>query len=179
MGTLPYMSPELCDPLQTPSGMESDLWSFGITLVCLSTGSLPYLPVHVAHLAELHMNQPLTLPLQLNRDMVQVIRGLLNVNAIERMTLSTMREHAWTTRKQTIPLPSINDNLTNPVLPRNPNKIGATNEHQRSKSQPGVLLHSEEPHHTRSRSSQDAEETRKELLVRRKKLLARHLETKQ
>ena len=109
-GTPAFLAPEVCSGAEF-KGPPVDLWAIGVTLYIMVYGRLPFMAPGVMKLyATIQSHEPEfpdTTPRgkAVPRDLVLVMRGLLDKNAETRATIETLRGNAWLTSNGTEPLP--------------------------------------------------------------------------
>ncbi|KAH0478422.1 MAG: uncharacterized protein KVP18_002556 [Porospora cf. gigantea A] len=99
-GTIPYTSPEtLSGRPYEPLG--ADLWSLGVVLFVMCQGYLPYDAQESIQKALWAFSKPLDVPkrnalgVELSPVLVTLLRGLLTVDPIRRITMSELSNHQW------------------------------------------------------------------------------------
>ena len=82
-GTLPYLAPEILR--SNPHSEQSDLWSFGVLLYEMLTGSLPFTGKSPFELASAILESPVPpLPARISEPLARIVRRLLAKNPAER-----------------------------------------------------------------------------------------------
>ncbi|KZT33337.1 Pkinase-domain-containing protein [Sistotremastrum suecicum HHB10207 ss-3] len=93
-GTTAYASPEMIR-LQKYSGPETDVWSLGIILYTLLTGSLPFDDDDEAEMKRLILKGDYEDPDWLSEDARDLIRKILQPDPSKRLTVAQILGHAW------------------------------------------------------------------------------------
>lgn len=99
-GCKPYMAPERIDPKGDPGNYDvrSDVWSFGITMIEISTGEFPYQSwkTPFEQLRQVVMEDPPKLPEnQFTPDYEDFINKTLMKDVDERASYPDLREHPF------------------------------------------------------------------------------------
>ncbi|XP_040091486.1 serine/threonine-protein kinase MARK2-like [Oryx dammah] len=103
-GTPAFMAPELF--LGMPyTGPEVDVWSLGVVLYAMVTGSLPFGGQHFWELRQSVLRGQYHVPKYLSTDLTDVIDRMLTLKPTNRGTLDDVGQHAWVNMGQEEPLP--------------------------------------------------------------------------
>ncbi|GAA5963658.1 hypothetical protein JCM3765_003535 [Sporobolomyces pararoseus] len=97
-GSPHYASPEIVAGVNY-HGSSSDIWSCGIILYALLTGTLPFDHPDVRTLLQRVKVGTYNMPRWLPEDAQDLIRRMLEVNPEKRITMEDIRAHPWVTRK--------------------------------------------------------------------------------
>ena len=93
-GSPPYAAPELFEGRQY-DGPKADIWSLGVILYVLVSGSLPFDGQTLQDLRSRIVSCQYRIPFFLSRDCEHLIRGLLVVDPVKRLSLSFIARHRW------------------------------------------------------------------------------------
>ena len=93
-GSPPYAAPELFEGRHY-DGPKADIWSLGVILYVLVSGSLPFDGQTLQDLRSRIVSCQYRIPYFLSSDCEHLIRGLLVVNPSKRMSLDFIARHRW------------------------------------------------------------------------------------
>lgn len=100
-GTLSYVAPEVL--LQRPYDKKVDLWSLGVIIYLLLSGTLPFDDDDDREIARQTIHDPVDFSYQawskVPEDAKQLIKGLLNKDPEGRTTLQEVLQHTWICKK--------------------------------------------------------------------------------
>lgn len=100
-GTLPYVAPEVL--IEPYKAAPADIWSCGIILVTLLSGELPWdqPTTNCTEFIAWKSNnyQSRTPWSKLNTLAISLLRKILSINPLERITLKSIMQHRWCTQK--------------------------------------------------------------------------------
>ncbi|KAM4877982.1 uncharacterized protein RHO17_007323 isoform 1-T3 [Thomomys bottae] len=93
-GTLPFMAPEIikCQPYHGP---EVDIWSLGVILFYMVTGSVPFPSEDFIELERQFLQLRKVIPAYLSPELHALICDILNVNPLERPPVAYIKRHPW------------------------------------------------------------------------------------
>jgi serine/threonine protein kinase len=94
VGTPFYAAPEIIRHSEY-DGKASDVWSLGIVLYVMTTGSLPWRRLGYAELAEEILRCDLVFPPFVHAQCEDLIRGMIVLNPTERLTIKQIADHPW------------------------------------------------------------------------------------
>eukprot|EP01127_Copromyxa_protea_P023993 TRINITY_DN925_c0_g1_i1.p1 TRINITY_DN925_c0_g1~~TRINITY_DN925_c0_g1_i1.p1 ORF type:complete len:504 (-),score=73.28 TRINITY_DN925_c0_g1_i1:388-1824(-) len=94
-GSPNYAAPEVLSGDQY-SGPEVDIWSCGIILYALVTARLPFDDTYLPHLFNKIKSGKYHMPSYLSPECKDLIKRILLVNPVERLTVAEIRQHPWT-----------------------------------------------------------------------------------
>ncbi|KAI8903500.1 kinase-like domain-containing protein, partial [Gorgonomyces haynaldii] len=93
LGSPEYASPEMI--ARKPYGPEVDIWSMGVILFVMLTGTLPFHEKNMSKMFVAIMSAKYTLPDYLDQEAKDLIKNILQVKPEKRLTIQEMREHVW------------------------------------------------------------------------------------
>lgn len=81
-------------------GYHADIWSAGVLLYAMITGSVPFKAPNMTELHQLIKKGDFTFPVfengpQLSEDVKDLIKCMIRVNPIERFTIPQILVHSW------------------------------------------------------------------------------------
>ncbi|XP_014488720.1 PREDICTED: serine/threonine-protein kinase STE20 isoform X3 [Dinoponera quadriceps] len=117
-GTPAFAPPETTIPSAQYSGPPCDVWSMGVTLYSLVTGSLPWNgsgSIGSVYAAARSQNLKFPEKPAVSDDLRDLITRMLVKEPADRITLPQIKEHAWLTNRGAESLPSEADNCRVPV----------------------------------------------------------------
>lgn len=93
-GSANYAAPEVITGLSY-CGTEADIWSLGILLFALLSGTLPFDETNVPALLQKMKTAKFTMPYHISAEASDLIRKIIIANPVERITLPMILEHPW------------------------------------------------------------------------------------
>lgn len=95
-GTPAYLAPEIVLE-KGYSGFGADVWSLGVLLFCLLTGSMPFKAATLERLNELISKGEYEYPTEvvISSEVKELIAGMLCVEPAKRLTIESVLEHPW------------------------------------------------------------------------------------
>ncbi|XP_055829572.1 serine/threonine-protein kinase GRIK2-like isoform X2 [Solanum dulcamara] len=93
-GTPVFTAPECCLGL-TYHGKAADTWAVGVTLYCMVLGKYPFLGDTLQDTYDKIVNNPISLPDDMDPLLKNLLEGLLCKDPAQRMTLQSVSEHEW------------------------------------------------------------------------------------
>lgn len=93
-GSLHYASPEIVKGIQY-TGAEIDIWSCGVILYAMLTGTLPFEDENKAVIVEKITKGSYILPPQISIEARDLISKMLKVNPVERISIQEIKRHPW------------------------------------------------------------------------------------
>ncbi|CAF1548718.1 unnamed protein product, partial [Didymodactylos carnosus] len=93
-GSPNYAAPEVVSG-QLYAGPEVDIWSCGVILYALLTGTLPFDEDNVQLLFKAIRSGIFPIPETLNPSVVDLLQKMLTVDPVKRATMKHISEHAW------------------------------------------------------------------------------------
>ncbi|GAA5917168.1 hypothetical protein JCM5296_005588 [Sporobolomyces johnsonii] len=134
VGTLGYCAPEVVSGKKY-LGEEVDIWSLGVILYALLTGSLPFDDDDEGIMKEMILKCEYDLPTWLDEDAADLVRSILVLDPLRRASLKQILSHPFFTR----PSPAI---TRRPTLSRTHSHSSSLSSHHHFPSQ---QLHEEYP----------------------------------
>ena len=95
-GSPPYAAPELFEGREY-DGPRADIWSLGVCLYVLVSGSLPFDGATLHDLRSRIVSCQYRIPFYLSRDCEHLLRGLLVMEPSKRLSLAQISRHRWLT----------------------------------------------------------------------------------
>lgn len=112
-------SPHYCDPMvvsgEMYDGLKADIWSCGVILYAMVTGRLPFDDDNIQRLLQKVQMGQYHLPLDLPKELRDIIKRMLTVDPETRITLEQIKAHPWFNS-----IPPRNYTEDNFVVPRDP-----------------------------------------------------------
>jgi len=93
-GSPNYAAPEVVSG-ELYAGQEVDIWSCGVILYALLTGTLPFDDDNVQVLFKKIRSGVFPIPEYLNPSVVDLLQKMLTVDPVRRATIKEIREHEW------------------------------------------------------------------------------------
>jgi len=97
-GTPAYLAPEIIIN-KGYSDYYSDMWSQGIVLYTMLSGTVPYRGSSLQELLESVMSKEIVYPPFISQSAKDLIQKLLQVDPLKRISFPAMFKHAWFTGK--------------------------------------------------------------------------------
>jgi serine/threonine protein kinase len=95
-GSPNYVSPEVIDSESCGyDGRRADVWSMGVILFVMSTGSLPFDDTSMPELFTKIRNARYRQPRGISAQLVDLISRILVADPKQRITLDDIQRHAW------------------------------------------------------------------------------------
>lgn len=98
-GSPAFQPPEIARGCESFHGFKIDIWSSGVTLFNITTGSYPFEGDTVYKLFENISKGEFTIPSDLDQSLSSLIRGMLDVDPDSRFSLIEIRNHDWLRKK--------------------------------------------------------------------------------
>ena len=89
-----YASPEVVQGIHY-DGMKADIWSCGVILFALVTGKLPFDDENIRRLLSKVKSGVFSMPVYLPNDLQDLIKRMLTVDPLERISIEEIKEHPW------------------------------------------------------------------------------------
>jgi len=111
-GSPAFQPPEIANGLETFSGFKVDIWAAGVTLYNITTGKYPFEEKNIYKLFESIGRGKFTIPDGVGDSLADLLRGMLNANPADRLTIQQIRQHKWVCKihhknKQFVPIPPL------------------------------------------------------------------------
>jgi len=103
-GTPAFQAPECLSDSETKFSLfPTDVWALGVTLYQLKYGILPFYNENPQKLVDNIIHKDVKIPLRENKDLADIIRGMLKKDPAERLTVQQLCVHPWITDKGKYP----------------------------------------------------------------------------
>ncbi|KAF2155002.1 Pkinase-domain-containing protein [Myriangium duriaei CBS 260.36] len=126
-GSPNYAAPEVISG-KLYAGPEVDVWSCGVILYVLLTGRLPFDDEYIPSLFKKIQQGTYTVPAYLPKDAARLIKRMLQVNPVARISIQEIRQDPWFTKHLEEYLQPNSDDMTDtgldPNKPIDPRKLG-------------------------------------------------------
>ena len=93
-GTPAYIAPEIIRD-KGYKGFKADLWSAGVVLYALLTGTVPFKANNMKDLHQQILNAKYNMKEDISPDAQSLIRGLLNIDPKRRLGVTQVLDHPW------------------------------------------------------------------------------------
>ncbi|EGC36695.1 hypothetical protein DICPUDRAFT_47007 [Dictyostelium purpureum] len=94
-GSPAFQPPELTQFQTSFSPFKIDIWAMGVTLYLMTIGKFPFSGVNMYVLFENISKCKIEFPNDLDKDLVNLIKGILQVDHIQRFSLGQIKNHPW------------------------------------------------------------------------------------
>ncbi|CAF1607050.1 unnamed protein product [Adineta ricciae] len=98
-GTPAFQCPEIANGEDTYSGFSIDLWSCGVTLYNLVTGTLPFEADNIYLLFQTIGKGVYTIPDDTEPHLTSLLHGLLHIDKRQRFSVEQVKQHEWFRRR--------------------------------------------------------------------------------
>ncbi|XP_055330866.1 serine/threonine-protein kinase SIK1-like [Paramacrobiotus metropolitanus] len=105
-GSPPYAAPEVFQGRKY-SGPQTDIWSLGVVLYVLTTGSLPFDSTTLPALRDRVLSGRFRIPFYMSSECEHLIRHMLVLEPNKRYTIEQIKTHPWTHADTTLPAATI------------------------------------------------------------------------
>ncbi|TPX47399.1 hypothetical protein SeLEV6574_g02669 [Synchytrium endobioticum] len=95
-GSALYAAPEVF-ARRKHVGPEADVWSLGVCLYAMTTGRFPFDACSAIRIADLVVKGDYVVPSGLSSGLTSLIRSMMTVNLLKRVTLRNAMHHPWIT----------------------------------------------------------------------------------
>ncbi|XP_038066594.1 serine/threonine-protein kinase STK11-like [Patiria miniata] len=112
-GSPAFQPPEIANGLECFSGFKVDVWSSGITLFNITTGTFPFEGDNIYRLFENIGKGHFTMPDNISPLLADLLTGMLKTNPDERLDTQGVRNHKWVRKTY----PRVGEAVTLPALP--------------------------------------------------------------
>ncbi|KAL7633092.1 UNVERIFIED_CONTAM: hypothetical protein RMT77_016453 [Armadillidium vulgare] len=99
-GSPVFQPPEVAGGAEKFPGFKVDVWSAGVTLFNMCSGSYPFDGANVFRLYESICEKPIEIPSDLDVTLQRLLEGMLLKNPYDRLSIQEVRKHEWCLRKQ-------------------------------------------------------------------------------
>lgn len=94
-GSPAFQPPEVKSGGKASSPVKIDIWALGITLYIIATGKYPFSGTNIYTICENISKGEYQLPETLEPELAKLIKGILQINPMDRYTISDMRKNPW------------------------------------------------------------------------------------
>lgn len=101
-GTPAFQPPEIANGMETFSGFKVDIWSSGVTLYNMTTGVYPFEGDNIFKLFENIGKGQYQIPDGLEDNLKDLLTGMLQYEAANRIALQDIKKHDWVRRKHPV-----------------------------------------------------------------------------
>lgn len=101
-GTPAFQPPEIANGLESFSGFKVDIWSSGVTLYNMTTGEYPFEGDNIFKLFENIGKGQYKIPEGVEDNLRDLLTGMLQYEAANRVTLQHIKRHDWVRRKHPV-----------------------------------------------------------------------------
>ncbi|XP_062578579.1 serine/threonine-protein kinase STK11-like [Saccostrea cucullata] len=101
-GTPAFQPPEIANGLESFSGFKVDIWSSGVTLYNMTTGEYPFEGDNIFKLFENIGKGQYKIPEGVEDNLRDLLTGMLQYEAANRVTLQRIKRHDWVRRKHPV-----------------------------------------------------------------------------
>ncbi|XP_061192507.1 serine/threonine-protein kinase STK11-like [Saccostrea echinata] len=101
-GTPAFQPPEIANGLESFSGFKVDIWSSGVTLYNMTTGEYPFEGDNIFKLFENIGKGQYKIPEGVEDNLRDLLTGMLQYEAANRVTLQQIKRHDWVRRKHPV-----------------------------------------------------------------------------
>ena len=108
-GTPAYIAPEIIRD-KGYKGFKADLWSAGVVLYALLTGTVPFKANNMKDLHQQILNARYNMKEDISPDAQNLIRGLLNIDPKKRLSVNQVLQHKWMNGVDALSTDIFNDN---------------------------------------------------------------------
>jgi serine/threonine protein kinase len=98
-GTPAFQCPEIANGEDTYRGFSVDIWSCGVTLFNLVTGTLPFEAENIYLLFQTIGKGIYTIPDEIEPHLAALLNGLLHIDKNARFTIEQIKQHDWFRRR--------------------------------------------------------------------------------
>ncbi|XP_022905395.2 serine/threonine-protein kinase STK11 [Onthophagus taurus] len=111
-GSPAFQPPEIANGLESFPGFKVDIWSAGVTLYNITTGTYPFEGDNIYRLFENIATGIFTIPKEVDDQLRGLLQGMLHKEPIKRFSLQDIRENAWFGHKpkrdcEPVPIPPL------------------------------------------------------------------------
>ncbi|KAJ8461698.1 hypothetical protein OPV22_034624 [Ensete ventricosum] len=131
-GSPNYVAPEVLKN-RGYDGARSDIWSCGVILYVILTGSLPFDDRNLAVLCQKIFRGDTKIPRWLSPDAQDLLRRMLNPNPITRIDVAGIKAHDWFKQDYTPVIPNDDDDDDDDLVPYS--EPSSSKEHNESDEQ--------------------------------------------
>lgn len=94
-GSPAFQPPEVKAGGNATSPVKIDIWAIGITLYIMATGKYPFLGTNIYTICDNISKGDYQLPDTLEPDLSELIKGILQINPGDRLTVADMKKNSW------------------------------------------------------------------------------------
>ncbi|KAK6188542.1 hypothetical protein SNE40_004699 [Patella caerulea] len=101
-GSPAFQPPEIANGLETFAGFKVDVWSAGVTLYNITTGTYPFEGDNIYKLFECIGKGEYKIPDSVDQLLASLIKGMLEFDPKKRFTIEQIRKHDWFRKKHPV-----------------------------------------------------------------------------
>ncbi|XP_043928179.1 serine/threonine-protein kinase SIK1 isoform X2 [Protopterus annectens] len=109
-GSPPYAAPEIFEGKEY-EGPQLDIWSLGVVLYILVCGSLPFDGPTLPALRQRVLEGRFRIPYFMSQDCENLIRRMLVVDPLKRITIAQIKQHRWIQADASLPMQTLSYSL--------------------------------------------------------------------
>jgi serine/threonine-protein kinase 11 len=107
-GTPAFQCPQIASGCSEYSGTKFDIWSCGITLFYLVTGTYPFQADTLQRLYDKIVKEEVVIPKYVDESLAELLKGMLEKDEEKRFSIKQIKSHKWYTSKLLEKKPEVN-----------------------------------------------------------------------